>query len=658
MSSRGKNRIALKYVLSAFIALTTFAAYLGALHNGFVEWDDGPYIFDNPHIRSFDVTLFKWAFFDFYAANWHPLTWISHAADYALWGLNPLGHHLTNIILHAVNTFLVVLLAARLLDAYRERRMGSGQSFLDDRTTLIAAGVTGLLFGLHPVHVESVAWVAERKDLLCGLFFLLSIMAYTRYAAVETDNRAGLSHRFTKHYLAALGFFVLALLSKPMAVSLPAVLLILDWHPFNRIRSLKTLGMAFLEKAPFIAFGFFSAIITVFAQKAGGALRSWEFAPLSTRLIVASQSLIAYLGKLMWPLDLVPFYPYPAEPSLWSLKYLGPIVLLAGLTAVGIVQSRKMRNLWLSAWCYYVITLLPVLGIVQVGGQSMADRYMYLPSLGPFLIIGFAAAWLSGKTLPARKGIFGGVLIIALLVPLSYLTVKQIGVWENGLVFWSYVIQKEPMRVPAAYKYRGAGFQRRGQFDKALEDYDTAIALDPSDSQVYLNRGTVFVGMGMYKRAVAEFDKAIDLNPSYYKAYNNRAFAFGELGETARAIADLNKAIALDASSFEAYVNLGVLYGKAGSFDRAIELFDKSLSINRNSAEAYVDRGVAYSMLGRYDNALEDFNKAIGLKQDYAEAYYHRGSLYQRTGNAGFAVKDFRKACDGGYGDACKEFPR
>ena len=214
-----------KYLFAGAVALATFLMYLPALRNGFVEWDDGSYVLENHHIRSFDAAMFKWAFFNFYASNWHPLTWISHAVDYALWGLNPLGHHLTNIILHAVNTFLVVVLAVRLLEAYRERTALSGRpSFLNDRAILIAGGTTGLLFGLHPVHVESVAWVAERKDLLCALFFLLSITAYTKYAGSKESGvgspgsedqgqaEARLGKAFiNKHYLFALGFFVLAL---------------------------------------------------------------------------------------------------------------------------------------------------------------------------------------------------------------------------------------------------------------------------------------------------------------------------------------------------------------------------------------------------------------------------------------------------------------
>jgi hypothetical protein len=590
LESKMTEKESAKYYLAASVALTTFNVYFAALGNGFV-WDDVRYVSDNSYIRSFDAALFKWAFFDFYAANWHPLTWISHAADYALWGLNPLGHHLTNIILHAMNTFLVVLLSVRLLDASGKRRAGSGQpSFLDDRTALIAAGVTGLLFGLHPVHVESVAWVAERKDLLCGLFFLLSVLAYIRHAAgsaAGTDNRAGLPHRFTKHYLAALGFFILALLSKPMAVSLPVVLLILDWYPLRRIRSLGTFLNVFVEKLPFIAFSLASSVVTIMAQRAGGAMTLNEVVPLPTRVLVAAKALVVYLREMMWPVDLVPFYPYPRTASPASFEYLFPLLLIAGITAACIALSGK-RKVWLSTWAFYTATLVPVLGIVQVGGQAMADRYTYLPSLGPFLIMGVAAAWGSAKIFPFQERIYSGVLVIVLLsVPLSYLTVKQIHVWENSLVLWDYVIEKEPERVPLAYYNRGTVLGEMRQFDKAIKDFDKAIALDTG----------------------------------YYEAYNNR----------------------------------GILYSRVGLYDKAEESFNEAIATDPKSAEAFANRGLLYSLTDRYDKAFLDFDQAIALNDGHAIAYYNRGKLFLRIGKKALAIADFRKACQRGYQNSCNE---
>jgi len=592
-----------QYSLAGAVAVVAFLVYLAALRNDFINWDDGPYVYENPHIRSLNAAFFKWAFFDFYESNWHPLTWLSHALDYAVWGLDPLGHHLTNIVLHASNVFIVVFLVIRLLEAWKERTIRNGPpSFLNERAILIAAGTTGLLFGLHPVHVESVAWVAERKDLLCALFFLLSIIAYTKYVGSQQsavggqqskgsgNEEAGRKNFFiNRHYLAALGLFILALLSKPMAVSLPVVLLLLDWFPFNRIRSGRTFWAACVEKLPFIALSFFSSIITVLAQKTGGAMRALEFVPLTTRVLVGAKALIAYLWKMLLPLDLVPFYPYPEDASLLSGKYLFPLVLVIAVTAVCIMTAKK-RGLLLSAWSYYIVTLLPVLGLVQVGFQSMADRYTYLPGLGPFLIMGLVTAWISSKLNFLFAGKFivkivSGAAAILVLGGMSYLTLKQIGIWQNSIIFWNYVIAQEPQRAYLAYVNRGRAFETSGQPERALADYDTAIALKPANC--------------------------------------------------------------------EAYVNRGVLRGEAGMFDKAMEDFNQSIALNPDYAAAYSNRGIVYALTGRYGRALEDFNTALALSQELAEAYFNRGRIHSQTGRTEFARADYQKACDLGYEKGC-----
>jgi tetratricopeptide (TPR) repeat protein len=586
---RAKN---FRFYLAGSVAFITFIVYLSALRNGFVgAWDDNVYIVENTAVRSFNTAFFRWAFFDFYASNWHPLTWLSHALDYALWGLDPLGHHLTNIVLHAVNAFIVVLLVIRLLEAGKEGTIGyEPTSFLNERAILIAAGATGLLFGLHPLHVESVAWVAERKDLLCALFFLLSVMANANYAG-EASNEAINKDRalrfFNKHYLAALGLFILALLSKPMAVSLPAVLLVLDWFPFNRIRSGRTLWAACVEKLPFIALSLVSSVLTVLAQRSGGSIASLGSTPLTARVLVAAKSLIAYLGSMMLPLTLAPYYPYPKGVSIFTLEYFFAIVLLVGITTIcAFIVKQK---LWLSAWSWYIITLVPVLGIVQVGGQSMADRYTYLPSLGPFFIAGVGAAWIAEKANSAKRwGILGRLACtlaaISLFFSLSYITIKQTGIWENSFVLWNYAITK--------------GFV---------------------SSTAYNNRGLSFDGVGQRDEALADFEKAIRLDPSNYVAYNN----------------------------------MGALYGRAGMPHKAIEAFSRSIAVDPDGADVYYNRGVAYASCGQYDKALEDFSKTIELNVNDAAAYSDRGKLYLRTGSNALAMEDFKKACGLGNKEAC-----
>ncbi len=619
-----KNRN-ITYSLAAAVAVATFIVYLPALRNEFVNWDDDIYVYDNPSIRSLDAAFFRWAFFGFHVSNWHPLTWISHALDYAIWGMNPLGHHLTNIILHAISTVLVVLLALKLFEIVREKseEKASG-SFLNDRTILIAAGVTGLLFGVHPVHVESVAWVSERKDLLCALFFLVSIMAYVKAVLRMEDGAEGKKLPLSA-LLSPLCFFVLALLSKPMAVSLPVVLLILDWYPFGRIRSWKTLWSTSVEKLPFFVLSLGSSVLTILAQKVGGALSSVDQVPLSIRIPVAAKALVVYLGKMLLPMNLLPFYPYPRDASLFSYEYLLAIVLAIGVTSACVVLARKQK-LWLSVWGYYVVTLLPVLGIMQVGGQAMADRYSYLPSMGPFLIIGLMAATVSEKVGKVKQRRLIAVFFAAMLlifVILSSLSIRQIAVWRTSTDLWNTVINKEPDKAPLAYYNRGQVFMNDGLYEKAIEDYSMAVTLNPFYQEAFYNRGLAFEKIGQPDRAAADYEKAISLNPTNYQALNNR----------------------------------GVLYGAAGSSDRAIEFFTRALSIKPNYSDAYFNRGITYAMTGRHDQALADFNKTIELNRGFAPSYLNRGKLLLEMGQKGPAGEDFQKACELGIREACDVLP-
>ncbi len=579
-----------KYYIAAIIAFITFIVYLSSLQNNFINWDDDLYVLNNVHIRSFDLHFLKWLFFDFYASYWAPLTWTSHAMDYAIWGLNPWGHHLMNNFFHAVNTFFVVIVVIKLLEAWNEKGM---TKIFSEREMLTAAGTVGVLFGLHPLHVESAVWVAERKDLLCALFFLLSIISYIAYVRGEDNSatRKALFSRFSfnKYYLITIGFFILALLSKPMAVSLPAVLLILDWYPFQKIKSSASFWKAVIEKIPFIALSLGMSVIIILAHKAGGAIAPITMVPLSTRAIVSAHSLIAYIGMMIWPLNLLPVYTYPPASTVLSLKYLSSIIFVIGITIAFVVKAKKNR-LWLAAWSYYTITLIPVLGIVQVGPQAMADRFTYLPSLGPFFLIGLAAAWIAKHVFAgAGMNTFVKAVIIAaafvICAALSYVTYQQIGIWKNGIELWTYVIDRDPTRAFFAYNNRGVCYENAGQIDKAVEDYQKTIALNPGDDQ--------------------------------------------------------------------AYFNLGVIYQKAGAQDKATEYYSDSLAINPNRAEALHNRGVIYSQNGQPDKALDDFNRAIALNPDMGIAYYNRATLYLRTNRQNLALLDFRKACDLGNKDAC-----
>jgi hypothetical protein len=546
-----KKEIRTKYLIAYAIASIAFLVYLPALRNEFVNWDDGLYVYENPHIQSASMKLVQWAFFSFHAANWHPLTWLSHSMDYAVWGLNPLGHHLTNNVLHSLNTLMVVFLVKTLVEI-SQKKPGYGESsdFVPDGNRgLIVGGVSGLLFGIHPLHVESVAWIAERKDVLCALFFLLSLRSYISFVIGRADGRSsqgGTVSRFLDtRYLCALGCFALALLSKPMAVTLPLVLLIIDWYPCGRIQSPGTLRDAVVEKIPFFMLSVLSSILTILAQGSEKAIVPFQVKPLTARIIMGADALTSYLSKMLLPVHLVPFYPNPDDISFLSLKYLFHVLLVVAITAACFMVIKRQK-VWLAVWSYYVITLLPVLGIIQVGGQSMADRYAYLPSIGPFALLGVGAAKAFEKVYsahPRGRTMKCAFLIVGCMVVLllSFKSVRQITIWRNSISLWSYVIHKEPDKMTPAYYNLGLVYGRKGLLDIAIDSFSKAIDINPKFDMAYNNRGTAYYLRGQYDKAFGDFNEAINLNPNNAEAYINRGYVNFRRGDTAFAVSDLER---------------------------------------------------------------------------------------------------------------------
>ncbi|KAF0146397.1 MAG: Tetratricopeptide TPR2 repeat protein [Nitrospirae bacterium] len=503
------------------VAAFTMIIYLPALQNDFVNWDDEQYIIYNSHIQTINFNFIKWAFFDFYAANWHPLTWFSHALDYAVWGLNPLGHHLSSIILHGLNTMLVIILIIKLLNSAKTNH--------SEKDILALAIITGLLFGLHPLHVESVAWVSEKKDVLYSFFFLLSLLSYLGYA-LDYRNRQRDATSFhliyaNRKYLAAIGLFALSLMSKPMALTLPFVLLILDYYPLQRLDSLKNIKYLIIEKIPFFILSAACSVLVLLAQASSrGNITALQVLSFQSRITIAFKSLIAYIGKMILPAELIPLYKHPVRVSLLSLEYLSAIILCTAITTLCILYAKKQR-VFLAVWAYYVISLSPVLGIVQVGRQAMADRYTYLTSLGHFflaalLIVHIYAKITEKNALQFYKKLIFYTLMIALFSTFSYLTVKQIRFWKDGITLWSHEIRIDPL-FPEPYHRRGNAFRVIGEYDNALDDLTTAIRLNPMTEPDYYNdRGIVYATLKKFPMALNDFNTALLLapeNPTYRK---------------------------------------------------------------------------------------------------------------------------------------------
>lgn len=608
------------YFIAFIIALLTFIVYLPALQNGFVNWDDDVYVYKNSNIQSLDLGFLRWVSSAVVSANWHPLTLLSYATDYAIWGLNPVGYHLSNIILHALNTFLVFVLTYKLIS-------------FGKFPAVFASAIAAILFGLHPLHVESVAWVSERKDVLCALFFLLTIISYIGYIS-DASKRLF-------YYSMSLVFFILSLTSKPMAVSLPFVLLLIDCYPFDR---LKTFGAKRLiaEKIPFLLLSFLSSIITIWAQNEGGALKTLEKLPLLDRIFVAGRAYIFYLEKMFLPLDLAPLYPYPIKNIFSSPEYLASLIALIIITIVAILSFRKSRLL-LAVWLYYIITLMPVIGIVQVGGQAAADRYMYIPSIGPFLACGVFVGLIYQRSSNKLRASIISVLLLATGLLVS-ITINQIKIWLDPVTLWSHEIRLFPDRASVAYNSRGIVYSDKKNIDLALKDFNKAIAINPQYQGAYNNRGLIYRSIGKYTQAIDDFNKAIDINLEQAITYYNRGGTYISLGSYTQAINDFNRAIEIDSQYVNAYHRRGYAYNQLGMYTEALIDIDLSIELNPQDAKIWQTRGIIHANSGNYQNAIIDLLKAMELDPQYAEAYYNMGLIYQRLNDPEKALTYLNKA--------------
>jgi tetratricopeptide (TPR) repeat protein len=658
------------------IAALTFIIFLPSLKNDFVNWDDDVYVYQNTAIQHIDGHLFKWIF-QFHASNWHPLTWFSHAVDYTVWDSRASGHHLTNILMHSINTFILCMIVVFLFRfaAYKEFL----SSKADDgsiQNAIIVGGIAALLFGIHPTRVESVTWVAQRKDVLCTLFFLLSIFFYANYAARRKTG--GKSSSF---YVFSLLSFVLSIMSKPMAVTLPFVLLILDLYPFQRVAVREdriSKEKVFIEKIPFFVISLMSAILTLIAQKSGGALKPFS----RTNIAISIYDIFFYLGKLVFPAGLSPLYPYPKEFPLFSAKVIVALLVIVSITIVCILAWQKKKRIFMVLWAFYIITLLPVLGFIKVGNQAAADRYTYIPGIGLFILTGLGIAYIVDKIVSKKQSHYLKIAILSLPFVLiscifGIITFNQIKIWENSITLWTYVIKQYPQDKDA-YLNRSNAFIMTGKYREAIRDLDAVIQINPTYEEAYNNRGLVYGKAGNYQSAIRDFSKAIALNPERGAVYNNRASTYFRIGEYQKGLQDLDKAIEkapdsaglysnrceayhalnkydqaikdcsmaleIDPSDAVAYYIRGLSYYSSGNPSAAISDYNKSLEINTHNPKAYFSRGVFYKDKGELKKASEDFSRAIQFDRRYTDAYINRGVIYGEQNELQEAIKDFAMA--------------
>ena len=503
------------------IALVTFAVYWPVHKYDFVIFDDGLYVTQNPHVQAgLTAASIRWAFTHQYASFWHPLTMLSHMLDCELFGLNPEGHHLTNLVLHTANTLLLFWVLKSMTGALW-------------RSAFVAA-----LFALHPLHVESVAWVAERKDVLSSLFWLLTTAAYLRYV-----RNGG-----AKWYSVTLLLFALGLMAKPMLITLPFVLLLLDYWPLNRLTR-----YTIYEKLPFFGLSAASSIITFFAQRSAGAVASVALLPLSVRITNAFVSYLRYIEKTIWPADLAVFYPYSGKLSFWFA--LTSVLVLSVVTNLVIRLAPKHRYLPVG-WFWYLGTLVPVIGLVKVGSFAMADRYTYLPLIGIFIIVAWGVSELSDR-LKYQKLILGfaaGIVLAALLV----CTRIQMGYWHNSITLFEHTLAVTADN-NVTHSNLGIALLQNGRLDEAIDHFQQALRLKlgpDSVDVVYCYLGLALARQNKFGEAIDQYQQALKIKPDSATVHNNLGVALQAIGNLDEAIVHYRLALKDMPDSVETNNNL------------------------------------------------------------------------------------------------------
>jgi tetratricopeptide (TPR) repeat protein len=546
--------------LAALAAVITFIVYLPALGNSFVNWDDPVYFSQNPNIRSLNMEFLKWALTAVVSNNWHPLTMLSHAVDYSIFGPGPFGPHLVNNLLHSINTALVAVLTFKLVRIRNDTE--------DNNYALLAAFVTATLFGTHPQHVESVAWISERKDLLSAFFYLLSLLAYLTFSLA--------TYRRALYFVLAIVFTAIALLAKPMAVTIPLAFLILDFYPLEKTEKP---GRALIEKIPFFLLAFIFVVITLKTQKEGAP---FEITEAISNLPAIFSAYAFYIYKTVLPFGLSPLYPNPISLVFSLFK---TVTAFGGAIIITIVVIKKYRDTKLIAgvWVWFIILLLPVIGIVPIGTHGAADRYTYLPTLGLLLIF---ALWAS--SLYYRSNLGGAkkisiVIIVAAIFLFSVLTINQVKVWKEPVSFWSQPIEKYSKHVPLAYINRAMAYEDISLYEDAVNDYSTSIRLRPKFAESYNNRGLLLNALKRYSEALNDFNSAIRYKKDFAYAYNNRGLAYLALNKPKLAIWDFKKAISIEPDLAEPFINLSSAYLKIGQKKLAAKAREKAKELEGGS---------------------------------------------------------------------------
>ncbi len=614
------------WACAIFLALIVVAFYLPVLKNDFVNWDDKDNITDNLRIRRLDWDSLGWMFTTFATGNWMPLTWLSFALNYGVNGLDPRVFHATNVLLHALNTVLVFFICFRLMKHLPEKA-GSASTLKIKGFGVPIAFMTAILFGLHPIHVESVAWATERKDVLYALFYLSALWLYL-------DDSSSLEKKGFKHW-ACLGFFLLALMSKPMAITLPFIFLILDGWPLGRW----SLGFQKLlkEKAVFFAVAGGAVLVTMASHE-----KTLSYAKSGVEfywVMNSFRSLVFYLTKMVWPEGLTTYYPFP--PSLSGFYLFENFCAAAAVILVSVLffRYRQKAPYLLTAWLYYVVILLPVVGLIQTGSQAAADRYTYLASLGLFLPLSAGLALLVSY----RWILYAGFIFLATVL-MGLATMDQIGTWRNSQTLWERVTQIYPAENPMAYSKLGEIYLKAHRYDDALDVYSRAAAIPPALAPTFNGLGRAFLYKDRVPEAVQEFEYALKLDPQFTLPRLNLWTVYERQGRHEEAIGQMQLALKIEPNSPLFYNDLGVSYGFLKRNEEARMAFEKAHRLDPDNSEYLVNLATIYVWQGKPEKALEWYRGGIHLHPREPVYYLKMADIYLSQGLKAKALEKLRTA--------------
>ncbi len=606
-----------RWLAPLLIVVVTLAAFFPALMNGFVNWDDDKILYDNPYYRGLGWVQLKWMFTTFLMGHYQPLTWLSFAFDYQLWGMEPFGYHLTSLLLHAANSVLFYFVSRRLLCAAFSTSYEEMNWRLD-----LSAGLSALLFAIHPLRVESVAWATERRDVLSGLFFFATIYFYCR--GVESAS-ANIRRRWL---FATVAAYFLSLLSKATAITLPVVLLVLDVYPLRRLTGrpvdwFKRESRAVLyEKLPFLILAIPFAITALIAQQVTGALEPLEKFGVISRVLQAGFAFMFYLCKTFWPFGLVPIYESPVDIGPWFWLFVLSSIGTVALTIVLYLLKRDWPAV-LACWVYYLVVLAPLTGVAQSGPQLVADRYSYLACLGwPLLLAGAFYCVSSGRDRNPnnQRRLVGAAFVTPVVFGLAFLTWSQTKIWRSPMTLWQYGTAVEPLASIAHYNL-GRASERENNTTQAIESYRRAIDVNPRYAKAHFNLARLLALKGLDSEAMAHYRRVIEIRPDHADAHNDLGLLLEMKGEDAGAFSEFHKAITVDPNHFKAYFNSAELLAKQGDLVKATASYEEAARINPNESAIQIRLAIVFARQGKLASATSHFRRAVELTPDDADAH-------------------------------------